>query len=114
MKEDGLKQSWEGEKVFCNPPYKRGEINKWIEKGYNEGKKENTLVVMLLPVRTDTKYFNDYIMEADEIYFVKGRIKFENAENKNNSAPFPSMIVVFDGFKKEKGFLAVGTIERKN
>lgn len=111
IEEDGLKQNWEGEKVFCNPPYKRGVMQKWVEKGFNEGQKENTLVVMLLPARVDTKWFNDYVMNADEIYFVRGRLKFENKNNKD-SAPFPSMIVVFDGFRKEKGVLAVGTIER--
>lgn len=91
---DGLKQEWQGHKVFCNPPYGR-DIKDWVEKAYKESKKENTIVVMLIPARTDTKYFHSYIYhKAKEIRFIKGRLKFGNAKN---SAPFPSMIVVFRG-----------------
>ena len=55
---------------------------------------------MLIPARTDTRYWHDYIMEsASEIYLVKGRLKFENGENKQNSAPFPSAVVVFGGLR---------------
>ncbi len=91
--EDGLSRSWEGHAVFVNPPYGRG-IDKWIEKAYNESKKENTKVVMLIPARTDTKYWHNYVMKASEIHFVKGRLKFGDSEN---SAPFPSAVIVFDG-----------------
>lgn len=93
--ENGLLQDWGGDRVFCNPPYGK-EIYKWVEKCYIEGHKENTLVVMLIPARTDTKYFHDFILNRSEIRFVKGRIKFGSA---NNAAPFPSMIVVFRGPK---------------
>ena len=90
--EDGLKQDWSGEIVFCNPPYGR-EIKKWVKKCYMESKKPNTTVVMLIPARTDTSYFHDYIYKkAKEIRFVRGRLKFGNS---TNSAPFPSMVVVF-------------------
>lgn len=51
-------------------------------------------VVMLLPARTDTKWFHEYIYNKAEIRFIKGRLKFGNSKN---AAPFPSMIVVFDG-----------------
>ncbi len=89
---DGLKQDWQGYKVFCNPPYGRS-IKDWVEKAYKESKKENTTVVMLIPARTDTRYFHEYIYnKAKEIRFVKGRLKFGDAKN---SAPFPSMVVVF-------------------
>lgn len=89
---DGLKQNWGGYRVFCNSPYGR-EIGKWVEKAYKESKKENTTVVMLIPARTDTKYFHSYIYhKTKEIRFIKGRLKFGNAKN---SAPFPSMVVVF-------------------
>lgn len=90
--EDGLKQDWGGYTVFCNPPYGR-EVGKWVEKAYKESKKENTTIVMLIPARTDTRYFHDYIYhKAKEIRFIRGRLKFGNA---TNAAPFPSMIVVF-------------------
>lgn len=92
IKEDGLRQDWQGETVFCNPPYGRA-IRNWVKKCYEESKKPETTVVMLIPARTDTSYFHDFIYQkAREIRFVRGRLKFGNAKN---SAPFPSMVVVF-------------------
>ena len=90
----GLSQ-WRGGgyRVFCNPPYGR-DIGKWVRKSYEEGHKENTIVVMLIPARTDTKYFHDYILHRAEVRFISGRLKFGEAKN---SAPFPSMIVIFRG-----------------
>lgn len=81
-----------GNRVFCNPPYGK-EIGKWVKKAYEESKKNDTTVVMLIPARTDTAYFHDYIYhKAKEIRFVKGRLKFGQSKN---AAPFPSMVVVF-------------------
>lgn len=89
---DGLKHSWEGHRVFCNPPY--SDISNWVEKCYREGCKDNTLVVLLIPSRTDTKYFHDFIYNRSEVRFIKGRLRFgEETEN----APFPSMVVIFRG-----------------
>lgn len=89
---DGLRQNWGGYVVFCNPPYGR-ELHKWVQKAYEESKKPNTTVVMLIPARTDTKYFHEYVYhKAKEIRFIKGRLKFGDSKN---SAPFPSMVVVF-------------------
>jgi len=93
--DDGLLQSWKDETVFVNPPY--GNIKAWVKKAHDESINHNAIVVMLIPARTDTKYWHDYIMtEADSIYFVKGRLKFGNGMNKQNAAPFPSAVVVFD------------------
>ncbi len=90
-KEDnGLGKSWENEIVFCNPPYGR-EIGKWVKKCYEES--EHALVVMLIPSRTDTRYFHDYIYHKSEIRFIKGRLKFGDSKSP---APFPSMVVIFD------------------
>lgn len=89
---DGLKQDWDGCRVFCNPPY--SEIDKWVEKCYREGIKDNTIVVLLIPSRTDTRYFHNFILHRAEVRFIKGRLKFGNAKNV---APFPSMIVIFRG-----------------
>lgn len=97
--QDGLMQSWTEETVFCNPPYsKRGGQAKWIEKCCAEAKKNKITVVALLPARTDTKAFHDYILGKAEIRFIKGRLNFEihNGE-KGGRAPFPNMIVVFRG-----------------
>ena len=82
-----------GETVWCNPPYGK-ELPKWIKKCAEEGKKKNTTVVMLIPARTDTRAFHEYICGKSEIRFLRGRVKFVGAKN---SAPFPSMIVVFKG-----------------
>ena len=90
----GLSQKWGGCRVFCNPPY--SQISKWVEKAFEEGHKPNTLVVLLIPSRTDTKYFHDYILHRAEIRYIKGRLKFGD---QKNSAPFPSMIVIFRGPK---------------
>lgn len=90
--ENGLNQDWQGYRVFCNPPYGRKETAEWVKKCYEESRKENTLVVMLIPSRTDTRYFHKYIYPNAEIRFIKGRLKFGNSAN---SAPFPSMIVIF-------------------
>lgn len=94
---DGLSQSWRDERVYCNPPYGR-EISKWIEKAFYETNNGRGIVVMLLPARTDTKYFHDYIYGKAELRFIRGRLKFGNARN---SAPFPSMVVIFRGDKNE-------------
>ena len=92
IEEDGLSQDWSNNVVFCNPPYSK-EIYKWVNKCYLESKKKNTIVVMLIPARTDTKYFHEFIYhKAKEIRFIKGRLKFGNSKN---AAPFPSMVVVF-------------------
>jgi hypothetical protein len=90
---DGLKIDWK-ERNFVNPPYGR-EIGKWIEKGYNESQKGN-LVVMLIPSRTDTRWWHQWVIKADEIRFIKGRLKFDD---QKNSAPFPSAIIVFKGVR---------------
>ena len=101
--DDGLSKSWEGHTVFVNPPYGRG-IDRWIEKAYRESLKENTKVVMLIPSRTDTRYWHKHVMMASELYFVKGRLKFGDS---NNSAPFPSAVVVFDGSTEQQIFGAM-------
>lgn len=87
--EDGLSQNWGG-RVFCNPPYGR-ELPKWVKKCYEESLK-GTLVVMLIPSRTDTRWFHDWIYGKAEIRFIKGRLKFGGSKQ---NAPFSSMVVIF-------------------
>lgn len=84
---DGLKQDWSKYRCWMNPPYGR-EIGRWIEKAARGAE----IVVCLLPARTDTKWFHEYIYNKAEIRFLKGRLKFGG---QKNSAPFPSMIVIF-------------------
>ena len=90
-KDDGLSKNWaEYGNVFMNPPYGR-EIYKWVKKAYEEAKKGIT-VVCLLPSRTDTKWWHEYVMRSQEIRFIRGRLKFQGAKY---NAPFPSAVVVF-------------------
>lgn len=65
---------------------------KWVEKCALEAGKPNTKVVMLIPARTDTRYFHEWIYHKAEIRFIKGRLHFNDSKG---SAPFPSMIVIF-------------------
>lgn len=87
---DGLKQKWHGV-CWMNPPYGK-DIGKWMEKAYMESL-NGVIVVCLIPARTDTKYWHNYCFKASEIRFIKGRLRFGNS---NNSAPFPSAIVIFN------------------
>ena len=86
-KRDGLTANWNDYgKVWCNPPYGRG-ISNWVDKAFYC----NNLVVMLLPDRTDTKWFHQILDNGCQIEFIKGRLKFGDGKN---SAPFPSLIAI--------------------
>lgn len=100
---DGLNQSWERTDgaVFCNPPYGR-EIGKWVKKAYEESRKHDTTIVLLIPARTDTTYFHDYIYNCAEIRFVRGRLKFADENGvASGVAPFPSMVVIYNGGERK-------------
>lgn len=86
--QDGLAQEWSGA-CWCNPPYGR-QIGKWVRKA-SESK---ATTVMLIPARTDTAWFHDYIYGKAEVRFVRGRLRFSGAKE---NAPFPCMVVVFRG-----------------
>lgn len=102
---DGLKNPWNrgGGAVFCNPPYGR-QIGKWVQKAYEEAKTGIT-IVLLIPARTDTAYFHDYIYGIAEIRFIRRRIAFvdedgecqRDKKGKPMGAPFPSMLVIYRG-----------------
>lgn len=105
-RDDGLKRDWFGN-TFLNPPYGR-ELSEWTEK-HNQQVNNFDQAIMLLPARTDTKWFHD--LDIDAFCLLKGRIKFIDGAlldmkvkqmgkwallNKHlfadNSAPFPSML----------------------
>lgn len=96
--DDGLARPWPGI-VFMNPPYGRG-IGDWIEKAHNEAR-EGSIVVCLIPARTDTAYWHDHVMRADEVRFVRGRMHFDGErklprrKGSHYVAPFPSVVAVF-------------------
>lgn len=86
---DGLERDW-GTRTYVNPPYGR-TVDRWLRKAVAESKR-GKLVVMLLPSRTDTRWWHEYVMNASEIRFIKGRLKFNGAKW---NCPFPSVVVVF-------------------
>ena len=86
---DGLSMAW-GERNYVNPPYGR-KIGAWIEKGYREWLGGGKLVVFLVPSRTDTAWWHEWLMRASEIRFLRGRVHFD----ERGPAPFPSAVVVF-------------------
>ena len=101
--DDSLKVSWciglgtpSGGRVWLNPPYSK--IGAFMKKAYEESLK-GAVVVCLIPVRSDTRYWHDYVMKAQEIRFVKGRLKFGNSKT---GAPFPSCIVIFSPKEPEE------------
>ena len=87
---NGLAQEWNGT-CWMNPPYGRG-IGAWVEKARLSADENGATVVCLLPARVDTRWWHDHCAKAAEIHFVRGRLKFGDAEN---SAPFPCAVVVF-------------------
>ena len=88
--QNGLAQPWWG-KVFVNPPYGR-DIKRWVRRCWATAGLSSELVVALIPSRTDTAWWHDFVMKAGEIRFIRGRLKFGGAEH---GAPFPSCIVVW-------------------
>lgn len=87
---DGLSQSWKGRRVWLNPPYGK-DIAAWVRKAYEETRDGQTLVVMLVPARTDTRWFHDYIQSsAAEVKFIRGRLKYTlgGGRSKFSALPF--------------------------
>lgn len=100
QEENGLLRDWGGETVFCNPPYSRktkknpGQIA-WVKKCLEESKKPGTVVVALLPARTDTILFHSYIYGKAEIRFLKGRVPFLDQGKLKGKPLFGSMICIW-------------------
>ena len=99
---DGLAQCWSCEVAFCNPPY--GDVSTWVEKARDEARDCGATVVMLVKAATSEKWWHRFIWDKKhrprkgvEVRFPEGRIKFELPGKENQSAPFPSAIVVFRG-----------------
>jgi phage N-6-adenine-methyltransferase len=86
---DGLRQPWTG-RIWCNPPYGR-TIGLWIRKAW-EATQAGATVVCLVPARTDTRWWHDYVQPYGEVEFVRGRLHFDDGKHP---APFPSVVVVF-------------------
>ena len=96
---DGLSIEW-GKINFVNPPY--GDMKAWVKKCHDEWLKGKT-VILLIPPRTCSSYFHDWIYQKAELRFIRGRLKFIDGRNPNKKptgAPFPSMLCIFRGNSK--------------
>lgn len=93
----GIKNSWKGHNVFCNPPYKTKLQRAFIMKAHYEYEYNNVTSVLLIPARTETKAWHEHIFKSSEIRFVKGRLRFnKNGEPAPYPSPFPSAVIIFD------------------
>lgn len=90
VEDDGLAQSWAGERVWVNCPYGHGVTGAWVQKGYLEAQK-GALVVMLVPARPGAEWFQDYAA-LGEVFLLRGRLRFQGA---TQDAPFDSALIVF-------------------
>ena len=101
VEDNSLTKSWNfGGSVFCNPPYGK-YISKFVEKAFYESMEIPYPIVLLIPARTDTKWFKNYIFNKAEIRFISGRLKFISPDGKTSDcAPFPSMVVVYNPYGK--------------
>lgn len=106
-RDDGLSLAWDGPLIWMNPPYGR-TIAQWVRRAW-EARIDNE-VVCLLPVRSDTAWWHDYVMRAAEIGLIRGRLHFGgDHERTAHNAPFPSAIVVF---REAPGLLRVSSLPR--
>lgn len=94
--DDGLARNWSG-RCWMNPPYGKG-LEKWVRKAYTTGL-WGGFVVCLIPSRTDTAYWHDYVMKG-EVRFIRGRLNFGGHANP---APFPSALVIFGKMEPDCG-----------
>ena len=104
--DNGLLQDWSAvaNSVWVNPPYGRG-IGKWVEKAYKEAAK-GCKVVVLTFVRSDTRWWHDWALKAEEIRLIKGRVAFTSNGETTNSAPAPSCVLIFDNSRRLPVFKA--------
>jgi site-specific DNA-methyltransferase (adenine-specific) len=98
-KDDGLAQSWKGHRVWVNPPYGRHQ-KAWIVKAHNEYRNHGVKSALLIPARTDTVIWQQFIFDPEvdaDVLLLKGRLKFEVNGKSIGTAPFPSAIIFFGG-----------------
>jgi len=103
IRDDGLAQSWAGERVWCNPPY--SDIAPWVVKGHEEAGAE--IIVMLLPAnRTEQRWWQDHVepfrdrRERLRVEFMRGRQRFVAPGAKeigpNERPPFGCCLLIWE------------------
>lgn len=92
---DALAVPWAGS-VFCNPPYGRG-LGAWCRKAAAEvDAGRASVVVMLLPARTDVSWFHEVVLPRAEVRFIRGRLSYTlGVPRRRGRSPFASMVCVF-------------------
>jgi phage N-6-adenine-methyltransferase len=91
--ENGLEQSWVGERVFMNPPY-GAEIYAWTKKARLE-QQNGVLVVGLLPASTDLAWWHEDVVDHAEVRYIRGRVRFLTGGPYRASGFFASVIVIW-------------------
>lgn len=95
---DGLTQDWSGETLFINPPFRAADLRRWVEKAWLASREPETIVVMIVPVKSDQFWWGDFAIKT-EIRFIKGRVTFEGAKN---TMPGPVAVLVFGKYITRK------------
>ena len=95
--QNALEQDWSKYKsIFINPPYDSKLQTEFLKKAYETNKTYGNNIVLLIPARTDTARWHDYIFNKADIRFLRGRIKFEvDGVPHKDPAPFPSAIIIY-------------------
>ena len=102
--DNGLEQSWSGERVYCNPPF--SDIRPWVQKAWQE--RDAHIIVMLLPAnRTEQGWWQEHIEPRRDrdssvlrTQFLGGRLRFlkpgQSAIGPNERPPFGCVLCVWD------------------
>ncbi len=98
VKDCAFKTPWHtrGSRVWLNPPYGR-RVKLWVERARAEAVAGKIRVCVLVMARTDTAFFHDELMKAQELYFIRGRLRFTRNDGHTGPAPCGSLVALFDG-----------------
>ena len=91
VQDNGLVLGWDGDFVWCNPPYER--LTPWVNKAINEHKADRAKrIVMLIPNRPGTKYWRAIVESGAAIFALDGRLHFGGAPDP---APFACALLIW-------------------
>lgn len=92
---DGILQAWDAQRIYVNPPYGR-TIRHWVDKGLKAAR-SGAKVLMLVPGRTDARWFQEALRNSSSALLFAGRLKFRSTLDGNETdAPFPSVALAFN------------------
>jgi len=98
---NGLSIPWSiySDSIFVNPPYDR-DIGKWLKKALEESQRGITIVCLIQARSSDTKWWHNYVMKANEIRYVKERLQFTINGKKGSRSSISSVVVIFTPYCK--------------